>query len=54
MVEWHHWSYGLEFEQVPGAGDGQGSLACCSQWGCKESDMSKQLEWTELMYKIDN
>ena len=28
-----------EFEQIPGIGDGQGSLACCSPWGCKESDI---------------
>ena len=36
MVGWHHWLN--EFEQTPGVGDGQGSLACCSPWGCKESD----------------
>ena len=34
--EWHHWPNGHEFEQAPGVGDGQGSLACCSPWGCKE------------------
>ena len=33
MVEWHHLLYGHEFEQAHGAGEGQGSLACCSQWG---------------------
>ena len=38
MVGWHHQLDGHEFEQAPGAGDGQGSLACCSPWGCKESD----------------
>ena len=32
-----------EFEQAPGVGDGQGSLACCSSWGCKESNMTVQL-----------
>ena len=32
-----------EFEQAPGVGDGQGSLVCCSPWGCKESDMTEQL-----------
>ena len=32
---------GHEFEQVPGVGDGQGSLACCSPWGHKESDMTE-------------
>ena len=29
---------GHEFEQASGVGDGQGSLACCSPWGCKELD----------------
>ena len=32
-----------EFEQALGAGDGQGSLACCSPWGRKESDMTEKL-----------
>ena len=32
-----------EFEQAPGVGDGQGGLVCCSPWGCKESDMTEQL-----------
>ena len=32
-----------EFEQTPGDGEGQATLACCSPWGCKESDMTKQL-----------
>ena len=30
---------GHEFEQAPGVGDGQGSLACCSPWGCNGSDV---------------
>ena len=51
MVEWHHWLNGYEFEQALGVGDGQGSLACCSLWGCKESDMTKQLNWTELNWR---
>ena len=38
MVGWHHWLNGHKFEQTPGIGDGQGSLACCSPWGRKESD----------------
>ena len=38
MVGWHHQLDGHEFEQAPGVGDGPGSLACCSPWGCKESD----------------
>ena len=32
---------GPEFEQAPGVGDGQGGLACCSPWGCKESDTTE-------------
>jgi len=38
MVGLHHQLDGHEFEQASGAGDGQGSLSCCSPWGCKESD----------------
>ena len=34
---------GHEFEQAPGVGDGQGSLACCSPWGHKELDMPERL-----------
>ena len=34
MVEWHHWLSGHEFEQAPGDGEEQGSLARCSPWGC--------------------
>ena len=49
MVEWHHWHDGLEFEQAPGAGDGQESLACCSPWGCKELDMAERLNWTKCI-----
>ena len=45
MVGWHHWLDGHEFEQVPGVGDRQGSPACCSPWGLKESDMTEQLNW---------
>ena len=47
MVGWHHWLHGHELEQALGVGDGQGSLACCSSWDCKESDMT---EWTELRF----
>ena len=44
MVGWHHRLNGLEFEQALGNGEGQeGSLACCSSWGHKESDMTEQL-----------
>ena len=48
MVGWHHQLNGYEFEQVPGDGDGQGSLACCSPWSRKESDMTEWLNWTEV------
>ena len=46
MVGWHHRHNGHEFEQASGVGDGQGSLAFCSPWGFKESDMTEQLNWT--------
>ena len=41
MVGWHDQLNGHEFEQDPGNGEGQRSLACCSPWGCKESDMTE-------------
>ena len=41
MVGWHHRRDGHEFESAPGVGDGQGSLVCCSAWGCKELDMTE-------------
>ena len=37
MVGWYHRLNGHEFEQTQGDGEGQGSLACCSPWGHKES-----------------
>ena len=43
MVGWHHQLDGHEFEQAPGICDGQGSLAYCSPRGCKESNMTEQL-----------
>ena len=47
MAGWNHWINEPKFEQAPGVGDGQGSLACCSPWGHKESDTTKRLNWTE-------
>ena len=47
MVGWHQWLDTHEFEQVPGVDDGQGSLACCSPWGRKES--ARLSDWTELI-----
>ena len=52
MVGWHHWLYGQEFEQAPGVGDGQGSLVCCSPWGCKELDTTEWLNLVKYLYKI--
>ena len=43
MVGWHDRLNGHEFEQALAVGDGQGSLACCSPWRCKESDMTERL-----------
>ena len=43
MVGWHHQLSGHEFEQTPGVVDGEASLACYSPWGCKESDITEQL-----------
>ena len=43
MVGWHHQLNGHEFEQAQGVGDGKRSLACCSPWGCKKLDITKQL-----------
>ena len=52
MLEWQHWLNGHEFEQAPGVGDGQGSLACCSPWGHKELDTTERLNWTEPLYSL--
>ena len=38
MVGWHPWFNGHELEQIPGDGEGQGSLVCCSPWGREELD----------------
>ena len=43
MVGWHHRLSGHEFEQTLGDSNGQGSLVCCSPWGCKELDMAERL-----------
>ena len=40
MVGWYHCLSGHEFEQTLGDSEGQGSLACCSSWGCRELDMT--------------
>ena len=43
MIGWHHQLNGQEFEQIPGDGEGQGSLMCCSPWGCQESDTTERM-----------
>ena len=50
MAGWHHWLHGCESEWTPGVGDGQRGLACCDSRGCKESDTTERLNWTELSW----
>ena len=52
MVGRHHQLDKHEFEQAPGDGDGQGSLACCSPWGHKESDTTEQLNWLSTLWRL--
>ena len=47
MAGCHHQLDGHEFVQASGDGDGQGSLACCSSWGLKESDTTERLNWID-------
>ena len=54
MVGWYHQLSGHEFEWTLGVGDGQGGLACCSPWGCKELDTTERLNWSELNRHIHN
>ena len=51
MVGWHHWLNGYEFEQTLGDG-GQGSLACCSLWACKEPDTAVWLKRERLPFSM--
>ena len=48
MAGWHHWLDRRESQWTPGAGDGQGGLACCDSWGRKESDTTERLIWSDL------
>ena len=50
MIGWHHRLDEHEFKQALGVDDGQGSLACCSPWGCKELDTTERLNGTEILY----
>ena len=47
MAGWHHWLDGHKSEWTPGVGDGQGGLVCCNSWGCKDSDTTKRLIWSD-------
>ena len=50
MAGWHHWLNGRESEWTPGVGDGQGGLACCDSWGCKESDKTvTDVIWSDIV-----
>ena len=53
VTGWHHRLNGRESEWTLGVGDGQGGLACCHSWDCKELDMTERLIWTELITKCD-
>ena len=53
MAGWHHRLNGHEFGLTPGVGDGQGGLACCGPWGCKELDTTERLNWTEMQETLE-
>ena len=52
IIGWYHRLNGHEFEQASGVGDGQGSLACCSPWGCKELDTTEQISFSLSSQKL--
>ena len=52
MAEWHHQLDGRESEWTLGVGNGQGGLACCDSWDCKELDTTEQLNLTELIMNV--
>ena len=52
MVEWHHRLDGHEFEQTLEDSEGQGSLACCSPWGHRESDTPEQPATTVTLFAL--
>ena len=54
MVGWHHKLNRHEFEQAPGVGDRQGSLACCSTWVTKsQTQLSNWTDWLEDVKKLE-
>ena len=52
MVGWHHQLDGHGFGWTLGVGDGQGGLACCGSWGCKESDTTERLSELKSLLTI--
>ena len=52
MVGWHQWLNGHGFGWTLGVGDGQGGLACCCSWGCKELDTTEWLNWTQRFREV--
>ena len=54
MAGWHHWLNGHEFEQALGDGEGQGSLVCCSSWGCKEPWLNDWPTTTNIKFVFFN
>ena len=52
VVGWHHRLSGHESEQTLGDGEGQGSLACCSPWGCQETDITVQLNNSTIQGQV--
>ena len=55
MVGWHHRLDGHEFEQTPEVGDGQGSLVCCSLWGCRvRHNWVTELNWIKSFSVLEN
>ena len=53
MAGWDHGLDGRESEWTLGVGDGQGGLVCCDSWGCKESDTTERLNWTDSVWDIE-
>ena len=54
MAGWHYRLHAHGSGWTPGVGDGQGGLACCDSWGCKELDTNERLNWTELNCAADS
>ena len=52
MAGWHQRLNGHEFEHVPGDGEGQGRLACCSPWGPRESDTTKVIYTETHVHRV--